>query len=98
MTNKRFRLDTGCIIDQEENKVLSDVQVRNLLNNLAEENEQLKEELKEFKDFVYSDEKILCYSCVNCLSKGIYQVECSEKGKVDLHGSCIAYLKKEVEE
>ena len=98
MTNKRFRLDTGCIIDQEENKVLSDVQVRNLLNNLAEENEQLKEELKEFKDFVYSDEKILCYSCVNCLSKGIYQVECSEKGKVDVHGSCLAYWKKEVEE
>ena len=47
MTNKRFRLDTGCIIDQEENKVLSDVQVRNLLNNLAEENEQLKKVFNE---------------------------------------------------
>ena len=81
MTNKRFRLDTGCIIDQEENKVLSDVQVRNLLNNLAEENEQLKEELKEFKDFVYSDEKILCYSCVNCLSKGIYKLNVLKKVK-----------------
>lgn len=68
------------------------------LNRLTEENEQLKEELKEFKDFVYSDEKILCYTCVNCLSKGIYQIECSEKGKVDVHGSCFAYWRKELEE
>ena len=40
--SNRFRLDTGCIIDQQENKVLSDVQVRNLLNKLNDENEQLK--------------------------------------------------------
>lgn len=41
--SNRFRLDTGCIIDQQENKVLSDVQVRNLLNKLNDENEQLKQ-------------------------------------------------------
>ena len=69
-----------------------------LLNELAEENEQLKKELKEFKDYVFSDEEILCYSCVNCISKGIYEVECSEKGKVDVHGTCFSYWKNEVEE
>ena len=37
MTEKRFRLDTGCIIDQDENMVLSDEQVRNLLNKFHEE-------------------------------------------------------------
>ena len=69
-----------------------------LLNQLSEENEQLKKELKEFKDHVFSDEEILCYSCVNCISKGIYEVECSEKGKVDVHGSCFSYWKKELQE
>ena len=65
---------------------------------MKKENEQLKKELKEFKDHVFSDEEILCYSCVNCISKGIYEVECSEKGKVDVHGSCFSYWKKELQE
>ena len=69
-----------------------------LVNNFHEENKQLKKELKEFKDYVFSDEKILCYSCVNCISKGIYEVECSEKGKVDVHGICFLYWKKELKE
>ena len=43
--SNRFRLDTGCIIDQQENKVLSDVQVRNLLNKLNDENEELKQDV-----------------------------------------------------
>lgn len=43
MTAKRFRLDTGCIIDQEENMVLSDEQVRNLLNQLDEQNKEYEE-------------------------------------------------------
>ena len=42
MTEKRFRLDTGCIIDQQENQILSDKQVRNMLNNLHEENMRLR--------------------------------------------------------
>ena len=45
---KRFRLDTGCIIDQKNNEVLSDMKVRNLLNKLSEENEQLKQQLKDY--------------------------------------------------
>jgi len=70
--------------------------IANKLNKLEDENEQLKQELKEFKDFVFSDEKILCYSCVNCISKGIYEVECYVKGKVDVHGFCFDYWKNEV--
>ena len=70
----------------------------NRVGELERENEQLKNELKEFKDYVYSDEKILCYSCVNCFKKGIYEVECSEKGKVDVHGTCFLYWKNEVKE
>ena len=41
---KRFRYDTGCVIDQLENKVLSERQAVNHLNALHEENEQLKQE------------------------------------------------------
>lgn len=48
--SNRFRLDT-CIIDQQENKVLSDVQVRNLLNKLNDENEQLKNNIREVKAY-----------------------------------------------
>lgn len=69
-----------------------------LLNKIDAENKELKKELNEFKEYVFSDEKILCYSCVNCISKGIYEVECSEKGKVDVHSTCFLYWKNEVEE
>lgn len=64
---------------------------------LKEENKKLQEELHEFKEYVFSDEKILCYSCVNCVSKGIYEVDCYVKGKVDVHGTCFQYWKNEVE-
>lgn len=66
------------------------------LAKIKEKNEKLEQELQEFKDYVFSDEEILCYSCVNCVSKGIYEVECSEKGKVDVHSSCFSYWKNEV--
>ena len=69
----------------------------NELNNenekLEKENKELKEELHEFKKFVFSDEGILCYSCVKCMSKGIYEVECSEKGTVNVHSTCCLYRK-----
>ena len=45
MTDKRFRLDTQCIIDQEEGKILSLVQVRNLLNKQDQEIKDLKQAL-----------------------------------------------------
>lgn len=40
--DKRFRYDTGCVIDQLENKVLSERQAVNKLNHLHEENERLR--------------------------------------------------------
>ena len=43
---KRFRLDTGCIIDQENNEVLSDKKIRNLLNKQDNEIKELKEAMK----------------------------------------------------
>lgn len=100
--NKRFRISQGYTDrfchDWKTNKLLDFKQTIDYLNTLYDENEKLKKELKEFKDFVFSDEKILCYSCVYCLSKGIYEVECSEKGKVDVHGSCFLYWKNELGE
>ena len=42
---KRFRLDTGSFIDMQENKVLTDRQATNLLNELAEENKALRKQL-----------------------------------------------------
>lgn len=77
-------------------KHIDEIEIVDLLNGLSDENEQLKQQLKEFEDYVYSDEKILCYTCVNCISKGIYEVECSEKGKVDVHGSCFMYWENEL--
>lgn len=68
----------------------------NVIYCLEKEIEELKEELHEFKEYVFSDEEILCYSCVNCVSKGIYKIECSEKGKVDVHSTCFLYWKNEV--
>ena len=49
MTAERFRYDTGCFIDMQENKVLSEIQATNLLNKLVKENEQLKKELDKLK-------------------------------------------------
>ncbi len=46
MTPKRFRLDTGSFIDMQENKVLTDRQATNLLNELAEENKALRKQLE----------------------------------------------------
>ena len=43
---KRFRLDTGSFIDMQENKVLTDRQATNLLNELAEENKALRKQLQ----------------------------------------------------
>ena len=39
---KRYRLDVGSIIDNVEGRILSEVQVRNRLNKLHEENRELQ--------------------------------------------------------
>ena len=49
MTAKRFRLDTGCVIDMQENKVLTDKQATNLLNGLHEELEPIKKICKKYR-------------------------------------------------
>ena len=45
---KRFRYDTGCVIDQLENKVLSERQAVNHLNALHEENTHLKQRIEDY--------------------------------------------------
>lgn len=41
---KRYRLDLGSIIDNETGRILSEVQVRNRLNQYDEEIKRLKKE------------------------------------------------------
>lgn len=54
---KRFRYDTGCVIDQLENKVLSERQAVNHLNALHEENENLKHQLITLDGLYVSDKE-----------------------------------------
>ena len=49
MTDKRFRLDTGCFIDMQENKVLTEKQANNILNKLNDENQNIKHENQELR-------------------------------------------------
>ena len=44
---KKYRLDLGSIIDNETGRILSEIQVRNLLNQYYEENQRLKKEKNE---------------------------------------------------
>ena len=93
-TNKRFTIDLDGFIYDNGEIVES---IINLLNDLNNENEELKKELSEYKDFVLSDDKILCYTCLFCTHKGIYEVDCDLKGHVDVHGTCHSYTKKELQ-
>ena len=103
--NKRFieTISTGIVMDTVTEKEYNcemriDDDFLNLVNTIAEENEELKKELSEYKDFVLSDDKILCYTCLFCTHKGIYEVDCDVKGHVDVHGTCHSYTKKELQE
>lgn len=68
----------------------------NLMNELYDENKQLKEELQRFKKYVFSEDNILCYKCEHCIKKDIYVVDCEMKGKVDVHGLCSLFRKVKV--
>lgn len=68
----------------------------NLMNELYDENEQLKEELQRFKKYVFTQDNILCYKCEHCIKKDIYVVDCEMKGKVDVHGLCSLFRKVKV--
>ena len=93
--NNRFTIDLDGFIYDNGEIVES---IIDLLNDLNNENEELKKELSEYKDFVLSDDKILCYTCLFCTHKGIYEVDCDLKGHVDVHGTCHSYTKKELQE
>lgn len=47
---KRYRYDTGCIIDHVENEVLSTKKTVNRLNKLTDENERIKQTIREAYD------------------------------------------------
>ena len=98
--NKRFTIDNESDIiefDYVTNEYIQDFiwadgkswdNICNRLNELFDENKELKKELSEYKDFVFSDDKILCYTCLFCIHKGIYEVDCDVKGHVDVHSTC----------
>lgn len=50
--------------------------------------------IQRFEEYVFSDERILCYNCLFCQEKDIYEVKCKIKGSVDVHGTCQYYSKK----
>lgn len=50
--------------------------------------------IQRFEEYVFSDERILCYNCLFCQEKDIYEVKCERKGSVDVHGICQYYEKK----
>lgn len=98
MTEKQFKRREYAIYEKGNPICMTLRDVDKRLNELWEENKQLKKELSEYKDFVLSDDKILCYTCLFCTHKGIYEVDCDVKGHVDVHGSCFSYTKKELQE
>ena len=52
MTEKRFREDTGQIIDQNENKVLTITQAKNKMNQMNERNIQISLEENRKRCFI----------------------------------------------
>lgn len=88
--NEKLKKDCSNLIDDNTEYVSE-------INQMHKENEELKKELSEYKDFVLSDDKILCYTCLFCTHKGIYEVDCDVKGHVDVHGTCHSYTKKELQ-
>lgn len=50
--------------------------------------------IQRFEEYVFSDERIICYNCLFCQEKDIYEVKCERKGSVDVHGICQYYEKK----
>ena len=50
MTDKKYRLDLGSIIDNETGHILSEVQVRNRMNKYHEENQKLLKEISDYEE------------------------------------------------
>ena len=64
---------------------------------LAEKQKIIDEQqstIQRFEEYVFSDERIICYTCLFCQEKDIYEVKCEIKGSVDVHGRCQYYEKK----
>lgn len=67
MTGKKYRVDTCCIIDQENGEVLTERKAVYRLNKLTEEIEQLQKALHDFK--AYDDEEFKEVGCINSIYK-----------------------------
>ena len=46
-STKRFRYDTGCIIDNQTGEILTEIQIRNRLNQLHDENTLIKQTIED---------------------------------------------------
>ena len=57
--DKRYRYDTGQIIDQVDGEILTERQVVNRLNKLTKENEQLKSSNMEYEDALARHEETI---------------------------------------
>ena len=79
--------DKYCILDKLQHKHLYLDEVVGLLN-------EQQSTIQRFEEYVFSDETILCYNCLFCQEKDIYEVKCERKGSVDVHGTCQYYEKK----
>lgn len=67
MSERKYRVDTCCIIDQENGEVLTERKAAYRLNKLTEEIEQLKKALDDFK--AYGDEEFKETEYINSIYK-----------------------------
>lgn len=96
MSEKRFKMGESDIqgemifIDTQTNKIYWQEYFDEIVDLVNEQ----QATIQRFEEYVFSDEKILCYNCLFCQEKDIYEVKCKIKGSVDVHGTCQYYKKK----
>lgn len=91
MSEKRFEvLFYGDVINCVKDETGKEYNLQELIDLLM--NQQAT--IQRFEEYVFSDERILCYNCLFCQEKDIYEVKCKIKGSVDVHGTCQYYEKK----
>lgn len=97
MSEKRFYVDDDGIYDTQEKKHFKFIAYDWIDCDIYECCEKLNEQqaiIQRFGEYVFSDERIVCYNCLFCQEKDIYEVKCKIKGSVDVHGTCQYYEKK----
>ncbi len=96
MSEKRFYItDTGLGLDTVSDEMYSFGDEEDFCRLFDKLNEQ-QSIIQRFEEYVFSDERILCYNCLFCQEKDIYEVKCKIKGSVDVHGTCQYYEKNMV--